>query len=62
MDICKSSNHQIIKLRFNHRYWWYSVEDAKILMNTGVYGIAVSSAINLSDNKEKVIKEFLSLV
>ena len=37
-------------------------EDVKPLMNTGVYGIAVSSAINLSDNKDKIIKEFISLV
>lgn len=38
------------------------LEDVKPLINTGVYGIAVSSAINLLENKDEVIKEFLSLV
>ncbi|MFN8296157.1 MAG: thiamine phosphate synthase [Chitinophagales bacterium] len=37
-------------------------EDVQPLLNTGVYGIAVSSAINLSENKQEVIKEFISLV
>jgi thiamine monophosphate synthase len=34
----------------------------KPLINTGIYGIAVSSAINLSNEKEKTIKEFIQLV
>lgn len=37
-------------------------EDVTELMKTGIHGIAVSSAINLSDNKEVSVKEFLSLV
>lgn len=36
-----------------------TVEDVKPLMNTGIYGVAVSSAINLADDKEKIIREFL---
>ncbi|MDB5228511.1 MAG: thiamine phosphate synthase [Bacteroidota bacterium] len=39
-----------------------TIEDVKPLMNTGVYGIAVSSAINLADNKEEAIHEFLGNV
>lgn len=35
------------------------IEDVKPLINTGVYGVAVSSAINLSNEKEKTISEFL---
>lgn len=38
------------------------LEDVQILMNTGVYGIAVSSAINLAENKAKVISSFLELL
>jgi thiamine-phosphate pyrophosphorylase len=38
------------------------LEDVQPLMNTGVYGIAVSSAINLADNKPKVINAFLELL
>ena len=38
------------------------VEDVKPLINTGVYGVAVSSAINLSENKEAAIKSFIDLV
>lgn len=38
------------------------LEDVKPLINTGIYGIAVSSAINLSNEKEKTIKEFIQLV
>ncbi len=37
-------------------------EDVQPLLNTGIYGIAVSSAINQSENKQEIIKEFLSLV
>ncbi len=36
--------------------------DVKLLMNTGAYGIAVSSAINLSTNKQETIRNFLTLV
>ncbi len=35
------------------------LEDVKLLMNTGVYGVAVSSVINLSNQKEKIIDAFL---
>ena len=38
------------------------LEDVKPLINTGIYGIAVSSAINLSDQKEKTIQEFIQLL
>jgi thiamine-phosphate pyrophosphorylase len=38
------------------------LEDVKLIINTGIYGIAVSSAINLSENNQEAIKEFLSLV
>lgn len=38
------------------------VEDVTPLLHTGIYGIAVSSAINLSDDKEKSIATFLNLV
>ena len=38
------------------------LKDVKPLINTGIYGIAVSSAINLSNEKEKTIKEFIQLV
>lgn len=34
------------------------VEDVKTLMNTGIYGIAVSSAINLSEHKTETVKRF----
>lgn len=36
------------------------LEDVKQLINTGIYGFAVSSAINLSTEKEKIIADFLS--
>ncbi len=35
------------------------LEDVKSLTNTGIYGIAVSSAINLSGNKVNTIEDFL---
>lgn len=35
-------------------------EDVPVLMNTGIYGIAVSSSINLSKNKPQTILNFLS--
>ena len=38
------------------------LEDVQPLMNTGVYGIAVSSAINLAEDKAKVISSFLELL
>ncbi len=37
------------------------LEDVKPLINTGVFGVAVSSAINLSTEKEKTIANFLEL-
>lgn len=33
-------------------------EDTEELMQTGIYGIAVSSAINLADNPAEVLKDF----
>lgn len=38
------------------------IEDVQALMQTGIYGIAVSSAINLSENKSTTIKKILSLL
>ena len=38
------------------------VEDVQPLMNTGVHGVAVSSVINLADDKAKVISSFLELL
>ena len=38
------------------------LEDVKSLMNTGIHGIAVSSVINLAEDKAKVISSFLELV
>lgn len=35
------------------------LEDVKPLINTGVYGVAVSSVVNLSEQKEKIIEAFL---
>lgn len=35
------------------------VEDVQPILQTGIYGIAVSSAINLSAEKEKTIADFL---
>jgi thiamine-phosphate pyrophosphorylase len=36
------------------------VEDVQPILQTGIYGIAVSSAINLSAEKEKTIADFLN--
>ncbi|MBP8192248.1 MAG: thiamine phosphate synthase [Chitinophagales bacterium] len=38
------------------------LEDVKSLMNTGIHGIAVSSVINLAEDKAKVISSFLELL
>lgn len=38
------------------------LKDVKPLINSGIYGIAVSSAINLSTESDKMIKEFIQLV
>ena len=38
------------------------VEDVKTIMDTGVYGIAVSSAINLNENKIETVKRFLNKI
>ena len=35
------------------------IEDVKSLMQTGIYGIAVSSAINLEEDKSKATKKFI---
>ncbi|MCB0507258.1 MAG: thiamine phosphate synthase [Bacteroidetes bacterium] len=37
-----------------------NINDVNNLLETGIYGIAVSSAINLSNNKEKTIAQFLN--
>lgn len=37
-------------------------EDVTPLFHTGIYGVAVSSAINLSDDKDKTITTFLHLL
>lgn len=59
-QIIQSSNHPI-KIPII-AIGGIQTEDVQPLLNTGVYGIAVSSAINLSENKQEIIKEFLSLV
>lgn len=38
------------------------IEDVQPLMNTGIHGVAVSSVINLADDKAKVISSFLELL
>lgn len=38
------------------------LEDVQPLMNTGIHGVAVSSVINLADDKPKVISSFLELL
>ena len=35
-----------------------NLEDTEALLNTGIYGIAVSAAVNSSDSPEKMIREF----
>lgn len=59
-QIIKSSNHQI-KIPVI-AIGGIQLEDVKLLMSTGIDGVAVSSAINLSANKEDTIKNFLTLV
>jgi thiamine-phosphate pyrophosphorylase len=39
-----------------------TVEDVKQLIHTGVYGIAVSSAINLHDNRMEAVKRFINKI
>lgn len=36
------------------------VEDVQPILQTGIYGVAVSSAINLSAQREKTIADFLA--
>ena len=59
-QIFKSSNHQIeipvIAIG------GIQLDDVKVLVNAGIYGVAVSSAINLSNNKEKTIRDFQSQI
>lgn len=38
------------------------LEDVQPLMSTGIHGVAVSSVINLADDKPKVISSFLELL
>ena len=38
------------------------LEDVQPLMSTGIHGVAVSSVINLADDKAKVISSFLELL
>lgn len=54
-EIFKLSNFQIPVIGIGGN----QLEDVKPLINTGIYGVAVSSAINLSDNKEKTIQDFI---
>jgi thiamine-phosphate pyrophosphorylase len=37
-------------------------EDVKTIMDKGVYGIAVSSSINLSENKIETVKRFVNKI
>lgn len=54
--IFKCSNFQIPIIAIGG----IQLEDVKPLINTGIYGIAVSSAINLSSEKENTILAFLN--
>ncbi len=38
------------------------LDDISLILNSGIYGVAISSAINLAENKTKVAKDFQSLV
>ena len=38
------------------------IEDVRSLMQTGIHGVAVSSAINLSENKIEMVKKFSALL
>ena len=57
-QIFKSSNFQIPIIAIGG----ITSEDVEALINTGVYGIAVSSAINLAEDKEKIIRKFLEFM
>ena len=38
------------------------IEDVKLLMQTGIHGVAVSSAINLAEDKSEMTKKFISSI
>ncbi len=58
-SIIQQSNNSIIP---NIAIGGIQLEDVQPLMNTGVHGVAVSSVINLADDKAKVISSFLELL
>jgi len=58
-SIIQQSNNSIIPII---AIGGIQLEDVQPLMNTGVHGVAVSSVINLADDKVKVISSFLELL
>ena len=58
-SIIQQSNNSIIPII---AIGGIQLEDVQPLMNTGVHGVAVSSVINLADDKAKVISSFLELL
>jgi thiamine-phosphate pyrophosphorylase len=58
-SIIQQSNNSIIPII---AIGGIQLEDVQPLMNTGVHGVAVSSVINLADDKPKVISSFLELL
>ena len=58
-SIIQQSNNSIIPII---AIGGIQIEDVQPLMNTGIHGVAVSSVINLADDKPKVISSFLELL
>jgi thiamine-phosphate pyrophosphorylase len=58
-SIIQQSNNSIIPII---AIGGIQLEDVQPLMNTGIHGVAVSSVINLADDKPKVISSFLELL
>jgi thiamine-phosphate pyrophosphorylase len=58
-SIIQQSNNSIIPII---AIGGIQIEDVQPLMNTGIHGMAVSSVINLADDKAKVISSFLELL
>ena len=58
-SIIQQSNNSIIPII---AIGGIQIEDVQPLMNTGIHGVAVSSVINLADDKAKVISSFLELL
>ncbi len=58
-SIIQQSNNSIIPII---AIGGIQIEDVQPLMNTGIHGVAVSSVINLADDKAKVISSFMELL